>query len=163
MGAPGRLALVERFVNAELTTPEALGAWLAEHGLAGSDAGWTEGDREHAVELREALRALLLANNGVALEPVADLGGDAPLRVRVESSGRLALEPLGEGIAAPLGRLLAIVVEAQAAGTWARLKACPAEDCHWAFYDASRNRSRTWCSMQVCGNRAKARAYRARH
>ena len=61
------------------------------------------------------------------------------------------------------GRLLAIVVEAQAAGTWARLKACPAEDCHWAFYDASRNRSRTWCSMQGCGNRAKARAYRARH
>ncbi len=83
--------------------------------------------------------------------------------MRVGASGRLELEPLGTGIAAPLGRLLAIVVEAQAAGTWARLKACPAEDCHWAFYDASRNRSRTWCSMQGCGNRAKARAYRARH
>jgi predicted RNA-binding Zn ribbon-like protein len=85
------------------------------------------------------------------------------LGVRAGASGRLELEPLGAGIAAPLGRLLAIVVEAQAAGTWARLKACPAEDCHWAFFDASRNRSRTWCSMQVCGNRAKARAYRARH
>jgi predicted RNA-binding Zn ribbon-like protein len=163
MGAPGRLALVQRFVNAELTTPEALGGWLAEHGLAGSDARWTRADLDRAIELREAVRALLLANNGVAMGPLADVGRGAPLGVRVGEGGRLALEPLGEGVAAPLGRLLAIVVEAQAAGTWARLKACPADDCHWAFYDASRNRSRTWCSMEVCGNRAKARAYRARH
>jgi predicted RNA-binding Zn ribbon-like protein len=163
MGAPGRLALVERFVNADFATAEALGGWLAEHGLAGSDEVWTREDLGRAVELREALRALLLANNGVAVEPVADLGGGAPLGVRAGDAGRLELEPLGSGIAAPLGRLLAIVVEAQAAGTWVRLKACLAEDCHWAFYDASRNRSRTWCSMRVCGNRAKARAYRARH
>jgi predicted RNA-binding Zn ribbon-like protein len=163
MGAPGRLALVERFVNAEWAKPEALGAWLAEHALAGVDAQWSRSDLERAVALREALRALLLANNGLAVEPDADAARDVSLGVRVEASGRLALEPHGTGIAAPLGRLLAIVVEAQAAGTWSRLKACPAEDCHWAFYDASRNRSRTWCSMQVCGNRAKARAYRARH
>jgi predicted RNA-binding Zn ribbon-like protein len=163
MGAPGRLALVERFVNADLPTPEALGDWLAEHGLAGPEAAWTGGELERAIELREALRALLLANNGVAIERPGELAGGTPLGVRVAESGSLALEPLGTGIAAPLGRLLAIVVEAQAAGTWARLKACPAEDCHWAFYDASRNRSRTWCSMQGCGNRAKARAYRSRH
>jgi predicted RNA-binding Zn ribbon-like protein len=47
-------------------------------------------------------------------------------------------------------------------GTWARVKACRAEDCRWAFYDFSRNRSGTWCDMAVCGNRAKVRAYRAR-
>jgi predicted RNA-binding Zn ribbon-like protein len=162
MGAPGRLALVERFVNADLPTPEALGVWLAEHGLADSEAAWTGADLKRAIALREAMRALLLANNGVVAGTPADLGG-GPLGVRVAESGRLELEPLGAGIAAPLGQLLAIIVEAQAAGTWARLKACPAEDCHEAFYDASRNRSRTWCSMQVCGNRAKARAYRARH
>jgi predicted RNA-binding Zn ribbon-like protein len=163
MGAPGRLALVERFVNAELTTPAALGDWFAEHRLAGADAPWTRDDVARAGALREALRALLLANNGVAVAPPADVARDVPLGVRVGASGRLELEPLGAGIAAPLGRLVAIVVEAQAAGTWSRLKACPAEHCHWAFYDASRNRSRTWCSMRVCGNRAKARAYRARH
>jgi predicted RNA-binding Zn ribbon-like protein len=163
MGAPGRLALVERFVNADLPTPEALGDWLAEHGLAGSGAEWTGADLERAIDLREALRALLLANNGVAVQPPGELGRGAPLGVRVAASGSLELVPLGTGIAAPLGRLLGIVVEAQAAASWARLKACAAEDCHWAFYDASRNRSRTWCSMRVCGNRAKARAYRARH
>jgi predicted RNA-binding Zn ribbon-like protein len=53
-------------------------------------------------------------------------------------------------------------VRAQADGTWPRLKACPADACGWAFYDRSRNHSRTWCDMSVCGNRAKARSYRAR-
>jgi predicted RNA-binding Zn ribbon-like protein len=46
--------------------------------------------------------------------------------------------------------------------TWNRLKACRLDNCQWAFYDTSKNRSRTWCSMKVCGNRAKARAYRER-
>jgi predicted RNA-binding Zn ribbon-like protein len=46
--------------------------------------------------------------------------------------------------------------------TWDRLKACRLDDCQWVFYDHSKNRSRTWCSMRVCGNRAKARAYRER-
>jgi predicted RNA-binding Zn ribbon-like protein len=50
-----------------------------------------------------------------------------------------------------------------AEGTWERLKVCPAHDCLWAFYDSSRNRSGHWCSMKVCGNRAKARSYRERH
>ena len=47
--------------------------------------------------------------------------------------------------------------------TWARLKACPAEDCQWAFYDHSRNRSGTWCEIGKCGNRAKARRFRERN
>ena len=60
------------------------------------------------------------------------------------------------------GRLLGIVARAQADGTWERMKACPWHTCHVAFYDHSRNRSRTWCSMEVCGNRAKAQTYRRR-
>lgn len=43
-----------------------------------------------------------------------------------------------------------------------RIKICPADDCRWAFYDTSRNRSRQWCSMEVCGNKAKAHAHRER-
>jgi predicted RNA-binding Zn ribbon-like protein len=45
-------------------------------------------------------------------------------------------------------------------GSWSRLKAC--RQCGWAFYDYSRNRSGSWCSMQLCGNRTKTRAYRRR-
>jgi predicted RNA-binding Zn ribbon-like protein len=47
-------------------------------------------------------------------------------------------------------------------GSWARLKACRSQLCKWLFYDRSRNRSAVWCSMAVCGNRTKTRAYRAR-
>jgi predicted RNA-binding Zn ribbon-like protein len=61
-----------------------------------------------------------------------------------------------------MGRLLAIVADAQEAGTWPRLKACLADDCQWAFYDLSRNRSAVWCDMRVCGNRAKVRGFRER-
>ena len=67
------------------------------------------------------------------------------------------------GADAVVAELLAITHESMAAGTWPRLKACRAHDCEWAFYDRSRNRSGTWCSMAVCGNRAKARNYRRRH
>jgi predicted RNA-binding Zn ribbon-like protein len=49
-----------------------------------------------------------------------------------------------------------------AAGTWDRLKACRQETCRWAFYDNTKNRSGVWCTMEVCGNRAKARSYRER-
>jgi predicted RNA-binding Zn ribbon-like protein len=38
-----------------------------------------------------------------------------------------------------------------------RLKICP--NCEWLFIDRSKNRSRTWCDMSVCGNRAKARLH----
>jgi predicted RNA-binding Zn ribbon-like protein len=173
--APGSLELLERFVNTleidedvdELASPEALGDWLAANRLAPPGAVWTEADLDQVVELRECLRELLLANTRGAPDPAAvasleTLGREAPLAVTMDAGGRTVLEPVGDGVDVVLGRLLAIVVEAQAAGTWSRMKACLADDCRWAFYDGSRNRSRTWCSMSVCGNRAKARSYRAR-
>ena len=54
------------------------------------------------------------------------------------------------------------VAEAVRDRSWQRVKACRADDCRWAFYDRSRNRSGVWCDMAVCGNRAKVRAYRRR-
>lgn len=44
----------------------------------------------------------------------------------------------------------------------ARVRLCEAPSCLWLFYDASRNRSRRWCDMRVCGNRMKARRHYAR-
>ena len=61
-----------------------------------------------------------------------------------------------------LGELVGIVYTAMADGSWSRLKACRSHLCKWLFYDRSRNRSAVWCSMAVCGNRTKTRAYRAR-
>ena len=47
--------------------------------------------------------------------------------------------------------------------TLARIRRCDAENCRWFFVDRSKNRSRRWCDMQVCGNRAKAREYYRQH
>jgi len=54
------------------------------------------------------------------------------------------------------------VATAIADGSWARLKVCRSDSCRWAFYDASKNRSGAWCTMAVCGNRNKVRAYQRR-
>ncbi|NUR44503.1 MAG: CGNR zinc finger domain-containing protein, partial [Streptomyces sp.] len=64
------------------------------------------------------------------------------------------------------GRLHSRIAEAVAAaliaGTWQRLKSCEAATCHWAYYDRSPAGRGRWCSMQVCGARAKMRRYRAK-
>ncbi len=70
---------------------------------------------------------------------------------------------LAGGVSGALGQLYSVAVNAMAEGTWSRLKACLNPHCRRAFYDSSRNRAGAWCSMAACGNRNKARTYRARH
>jgi predicted RNA-binding Zn ribbon-like protein len=125
--------------------------WLAERGL--------EGEHERARALREALRGLVLANNGIRLEATAvAVVNEAARRValQVDEHGTLAVDAEGDA----LDHVVAIALGAMLDGTWERLKAC--RNCRWSFYDYSPNRSATWCSMQLCGNRRKTRAYRAR-
>lgn len=43
-----------------------------------------------------------------------------------------------------------------------RVHECAGPDCSWLFMDMSKNGSRRWCSMETCGNRAKARRHRVR-
>ena len=78
------------------------------------------------------------------------------------ADGAIEIAPRAGGFAGVLARLLVPVTHAAMDGSWARVKACVADDCHWAFYDASRNRSGRWCDMAVCGNREKVRTYRSR-
>ena len=173
--APNELAVIEAFVNTwdleddedALSIPTALSEWLAAHDLAEPGEAFDHDDLARAIAVREALRALLLANNDDALDPAApatlNAAADrARLTVAVDADGRARVVPQAAGIDRVFGRLLGIVARAQADGTWERMKACPWHTCHFAFYDHSRNRSRTWCSMAVCGNRAKAQTYRRR-
>jgi predicted RNA-binding Zn ribbon-like protein len=173
--APGTLELVRQFVNTadreqneeRLPTPEALSTWLADQQLISAPMPADAADLRHAIELREALRAILLAHNGGPAVPDAagETLDDAACRARLQlrfRGGDIALEPEAGGVDAGLGRLLAIVYAAIAQHTWERLKACREHTCEWAFYDHTKNRSGAWCNMRVCGNRAKARAYRER-
>ncbi|MEU5990733.1 CGNR zinc finger domain-containing protein [Spirillospora sp. NPDC047418] len=148
-------------------TPAGLAGWLAEHGLvpAGADAG--DGDVRAAVTLREGLREAMAAHHGPQDADFPDDLDDAlavlPLRIAL-TGPRPALVPLDPPgtAAAALARVAAAIMDSAAAGTWSRLKVCQEDTCRWAFLDTSKNRSRAWCSMRVCGNRTKTRAYRAR-
>jgi predicted RNA-binding Zn ribbon-like protein len=118
--------------------------------------------------VREALRELLRANNGIAVDEAAAAAildaaaRRAGLAVRFEA-GVIRLVPRERGVQGGLGSVLAAAAEAMADGSWRRLKACRADDCRWAFVDHARNHSRQWCDMRVCGNREKARLFRQRH
>jgi predicted RNA-binding Zn ribbon-like protein len=174
--APGKLRLVQAFVNTrdienvvdELTDGEALRAALVEIGALDPGAEpLGEADLRLAVEVREALRALALANNGVPLpeEAAATLeraARAAHLTLRLDADGRTRLLPAAPGLDGALGLILGVVHDAMADGSWRRLKACPRDVCHWVFYDRSRNGSGTWCAMSVCGNRTNTRTYRRR-
>ncbi|WP_197358055.1 CGNR zinc finger domain-containing protein, partial [Streptomyces clavuligerus] len=84
----------------------------------------------------------------------------APLRLAVAADGTAALTAVTPGTL--LARVAEAIAAAAADGTWPRLKACEAETCRWAYYDRSPAARRRWCSMSVCGARAKMRTYRAR-
>jgi predicted RNA-binding Zn ribbon-like protein len=163
--APGRLRLVQRFVNTVdyehgrevLHSPDQLRRLLTELGLLDRDARVGEPELRRAHALREDLRALALANNGVE----TDVELETRLAVRVGAHAA-ALEPDRRDVDGALAELIGVVYTAIADGTWSRLKACRRDVCGWLFFDRSRNSSARWCQMAVCGNRTKTRAYRAR-
>nr|WAP33710.1 Orf-1 [Micromonospora sp. SCSIO 07395] len=170
--APGRLALVQSFVNSlnvefgpdRFATPEGYATWLARHGFPGLHPD--ELDRREAVALREGLRALLRENNGGPVDPAArrtveHIAKRCPLVVALPEAGEAPLLRAAEtdtrgALATVLGAMAAAVTE----GSWPRLKTCHEHRCEWVYYDRSRNRGSRWCSMDVCGVRAKMRVYR---
>lgn len=174
--APGPAALVQGFVNTAnvmhgydlLGDVDGANEWLGGHGLLDGGPGLDETGRVEVVAFREGLRGLLLSHNGGEAGDGAgrlnELAEDALLRVRFDGEGSPELLAAGSGGAAGgvAARLLVAVLGASSGGTWRRLKACRNGGCRWVFYDGSKNRSGSWCTMDVCGSRAKMRAYRRR-
>lgn len=162
--------IIQGFANTyDPTQPAEAGAagvatWLADNGMP--DA--TRDDVVRATEFRDLVRRMLSHDGCVAKDElirnaVNATSAAAPLVVQFRGDGYVALEPArAGGIDAVLGRIVGAIFESMADGTWLRLKLCLAGDCQWAYYDESRNRSGHWCSMETCGNKAKARAYRER-
>ena len=80
-------------------------------------------------------------------------------RKKIQGLVSTRTDPVGQA----LGQLLDAVRQTSQDGTWPRLKVCARDTCRWAFYDASRNQVRRWCSMAGCGNHVKMkRAYATR-
>jgi predicted RNA-binding Zn ribbon-like protein len=173
--APEPLRLVQRFLNSvdiegsqdAFDGPIGVRQWLASVGLPGSRSPLSDADVARVVELREAIRDVLEgrthgAPSDSALRRFDRAAGQLPLRVRASADG-IGLAPgRSAGLAAALGRILGVLAQAAADGTLDRLKVCSNDVCRWAYFDASRNRSGRWCTMAICGNRIKSRAFRGR-
>ena len=124
-----------------LDDPAAFDAWCSEHAVSA-------GDLPEARTVRDALRSFL--DGGTPSLPSLELEttcGDRGVALRARTAAEAAVAS-------------SVVLSIQ--GSMGRVKLCGADDCRWAFYDRSKNGSRTWCSMGVCGNRQKARTYRAK-
>lgn len=174
--APEPLGLVQRFVNTKnlmrgydlLESRERAIAWLGESGYGPPD-NIEEAELVRLRELREGLRDILLRHNlgassGTAktCSSLSDLVSDIALGIGFDSSGRPFLTPSSVGTERMVQDLMIAAVGAGYEGTWSRLKVCSNEECRWVFYDASKNRSGSWCVMEICGSRAKMRSYRKR-
>ena len=127
-------------------------------------------DLRLAREARASIRALIGRNTGNEpltpddLAPLEKVLGQAQPRLDVAADGRVRLGPAlpAHALTDGLLGLLLIIRDAQADGSWDRLKLCSNPDCRWAFYDRSHSRRGAWCDMASCGNRVKNRNLRAR-
>ncbi|MBF9070355.1 CGNR zinc finger domain-containing protein [Streptacidiphilus fuscans] len=168
--APEPLRLVQELVNTlDVDTGEdGLEAFLEE--LWGEFSGERAGEGFDAARVRvfrELLREAGMAHAGLDIPQ-----GSLDSFTRQLTSASLVLAPRLDGAmelvpapGLPATELLFAQVAAgiAAAGKdWLRLKACAAEDCRWLYYDRSPAGRGRWCSMAVCGSRAKMRTYRAR-
>jgi predicted RNA-binding Zn ribbon-like protein len=176
--APPSLLLVQAFVDTldldlrtdVLAHSDEARAWLADAGLREEDQPGFDADLRLAREARESLRAMIGRNTGgpalteAELRPLEQVTSQAALRLQVTADGRVGLGTGGGArrLADGLAGLLLAIRDAQADGSWDRLKLCGNPDCRWAFYDRSRSHQGAWCEMASCGNRLKNRNLRAR-
>ncbi len=140
-----------------LVDPEDARRFLADHAVP-VPAG-LPGERHLAAlrEVRRVARGLPASTAGLrtsALEPLLSAA-----RYRLSIDGTIGSDAAGwDGLVADLlPRLLELALGP------AQLKVCGNDACRFLFLDRSRNRSRVWCEMAVCGNRAKVSRFRHRH
>jgi predicted RNA-binding Zn ribbon-like protein len=173
--APGDLELIRLLVNTldvetgkdTLATATALKAWLLEQKLVPRSIDVDDDDVARTAGFREALRQLMWANgdgtvDNSALAVLNDVARNGRMVVRFTTDASPSLASEAQGVDAVLAGMVGIVFTATTDGSWSRMKACTSDTCRWAFYDHSKNHSRQWCDMAVCGNRNKVRTFRTK-
>jgi len=173
---PPAVELLRDFVNTrepqidaeDLSTPAALGDWFAQRSLVPSGSRLGAADLEKAVTVREGLRAVLMTHAGHAedadaIDALNRVLAAAPVALVLHGGGYRLSSTGSSPIAQAVGGLADAIRQSTDDQTWHRLKVCARDTCRWAFYDASRNQVRRWCSMAGCGNHVKMkRAYARR-
>ena len=168
---PAAVAVVRDFVNTidhetgadDLATAADLARYLCSAGLCVRTARADDADLATAHRLRAGLRRALEANHDGSSTPSPGLRKalrDLPVRMDWSPEGAV-LQPAEGGVRGALARIALAAHQCSNEGTWWRLKICASDECQWAYYDHSKNKSRNWCEYG-CGNKVKTRAYRAR-
>jgi len=176
--APPTLLLVQAYVNTldldlhsdMLVHADEARVWLGDVGLRDPGQPDLAADLELARAFRESLRAMIGRNTGgpplteAELRPLERVTSEASPRLEVTADCQVELECSEDAqrLADGLAGLLLTIRDAQADGSWDRMKLCGNPDCLWAFYDRSHSRQGAWCDMAPCGNRLKNRSLRAR-
>lgn len=142
-----------------LTTPAHLAVWAEFAGLVEQRPHVDDTVLDQVRELREVAYRLLCHRDGTAFPALAEVADDANANTRLTraADGSVSFRPRPGD---PLDAAALAVVDLLGRPERHTVKACPGEGCGWLFLDP-RGR-RTWCTMAVCGNRAKVRAYTAR-
>jgi predicted RNA-binding Zn ribbon-like protein len=146
-----------------LATAAGLADFLRSHALLPGAHRTTERHRAAALRLREGLHEALELNHvgqDAPLTALDEVLRQLPVSLRWAGDG-VVVAPTDGGVEGALAQVALAALEARAAEDWWRLKVCAFDECEWAFYDQSKNRSRSYCEYG-CGNKVKTRAYRAR-
>ncbi len=170
--ATGDLALVQAFVNTtvpergdELSSPRALGRWLARSGLLDAGIEPTEEAWRQALQVRVGLREMVLATtlgrepDAEAIARLEQAAAGARPELRFDAGGPIGFASAAGSAGDALAPLLATVAAARLTGQWALFKICARDGCRRVFYDTSQSRTGKWCTDQ-CGDRVRAAAYR---
>ncbi len=152
-------------IEEKLGSDNDVAAWCRAAGL---QTPVDQNERVSDIRLfRNSLRAIFLTALSGAAPKKSDL---ARLNEALASVPHQALRPSAKnqyGITSTLGLASAVAVSATALlsqnSEISRVKICPGDGCAWMFLDESKNRRRTWCSMETCGNRAKAKRHYQRN
>lgn len=137
---------------------DALTRWARVTNHAVQRVELAERDLRQLRDLRDELQLFVRREPGAEIRQLTN----SATVLQVDPDGVVQIEPRGTGWRRVAAVLLIEILEAQRADRWRRLKLCKNRRCSAAYYDRSRNNSGVWHDVQVCGNAANLRAYRAR-
>jgi len=117
-----------------------------------------------ARELRDALYRIFagVVDDRAPAKPDLQILNRQATRFHLDAQFDWIWQPGPEQLDEMMGPIVRTAVDLLVGGPRERIRICEADDCLWVFLDTSKNRSRRWCDMAQCGNRAKARRFSAR-
>ncbi len=162
-GTPAELRDLESFLWCDFDTVSAWQDWVEHRHFCRHRAKTSFAE---AGKVQNALRQLEGSNNGIvapedvsaAMTMLNHVIQQHGLRPNITANG----VRVDAGPGDPVGHVLQVAIQAMTTCAWPRFKLCQDPACRASFFDNSKNGSKIWCSMKLCGSRNKMRRLRAK-